>query len=54
MFDLSKLGDMTRVADQARQLQEKQEKTRKEQTELLRKISGQLDELIMLARQGRG
>jgi len=46
MFDLNKLGDMTKIASQARQLQEKQEATTQKQTELLEKISRQLDTVI--------
>ncbi len=46
MFDLNKLGDMTKIAGQARQLQEKQEKATQKHTELLEKISCQLDTVI--------
>ena len=46
MFDLNKLGDMTKMASQAKKMQEDQEKTQREQTEMLRKISAQLDMLI--------
>jgi hypothetical protein len=46
MFDLSKLGDMSKIANQAKALQEKQEQAQKEQIELLKKISGQLEEVL--------
>jgi len=46
MFDMSKLGDMAKIASQARKVQEKQEKSQKEQTDLLRQISSQLDEVL--------
>jgi len=48
MFDLNKLGDLSKIAGEARQMQEKQEKTQREQMDLLRKISGQLDRIISI------
>lgn len=48
MFDFNKLGDMTKLAGQARQIQEKQERTTQRQTELLEKISSQIDMVINL------
>ncbi len=50
MFDLNKLGDMAKIAGEAKALQEKQDKMAREQLELLKKISGQLDTLISIAR----
>ena len=41
MFDLSKLGDMAKLANEAKHIQEKQEHFQKEQIELLEKISKQ-------------
>ncbi len=46
MFDFNKLADMSKIADKARQLQEKQERTQQEQLELLKNISRQLDEVL--------
>ena len=48
MFDLSKLGDMAKIANEAKGMQEKQERMTSEQTDLLRKISTQLDAVIAL------
>ena len=54
MFDLSKLGDMAKIAGEAKQMQEKQEKMSREQLDLLRNISGQLDTVISLLRDRAG
>ena len=35
MFDLGKLGDMAKIAGEAKQMQEKQERMQREQTGLL-------------------
>lgn len=51
MFDLSKLGDMAKLAGEAKEMQAKQEKMAKEQTDLLRKISMQLDTVIDLLKK---
>ena len=51
MFDLSKLGDMTKIAHEAKEMQLKQERTAKEQTDLLRKISEQLETVIALLKK---
>ncbi len=48
MFDLSKLGDMAKIAGEAKQMQEKQERMSKEQLEILQKISAQMDAVITL------
>ncbi len=48
MFDLSKLGDMTKIAGEAKAMQEKQERMSREQTDLLRNISEQLEKIISL------
>ncbi|MDP2923424.1 MAG: hypothetical protein Q8O30_06875 [Candidatus Omnitrophota bacterium] len=50
MFDFSKLGDMAKLAQEAKEIQAKQECFQKEQIEL-RKISRQLEELIALAKE---
>jgi hypothetical protein len=52
MFDMSKLGDISRLASQAKQVQASQEKAQREQTELLRKISEQLDSLLAFLTNG--
>lgn len=48
MFDFSKLGDLSRIAGEAKEMQEKQERCQREQTELLRQISNKLDQVIAL------
>jgi hypothetical protein len=48
MFDFSKLGDLSKIVSQAKQIQEKQEQLQNEQIELLRKISHQLEEVLSL------
>lgn len=51
MFDINKLGDMAKLAGEAKQMQEKQERTQREQVELLRKVSAQLDQVITLLKE---
>ena len=51
MMDFSKLGDMAKLAGEAKKLQEKQEKAQQEQIEMLCKISGQLDMVIELLKR---
>ena len=48
MFDLSKLGDMAKIAGEAKSMQERQERMTREQTELLQKISAQLERVMAL------
>ena len=48
MFDFSKLGDISKIAGEARQVQEKQERLQREQIDLLRKISEKLDQVVVL------
>lgn len=50
MFDLSKLGDMSKLASQAKEMQEKQETFQRNSTDILNKISTQLDEVLQLLR----
>jgi uncharacterized membrane protein (DUF106 family) len=50
MFDLSKLGDMAKIAGEAKHMQEKQEKMAREQLEMLQKISSQIETVISLLR----
>ncbi len=53
MFDLSKLGDMAKIAGEAKNMQEKQEKMSREQLEMLQKISTQMDAVITLLKDCR-
>lgn len=46
MFDLNKLGDMAKLANEAKKLQDEQGKVQRDQTEILKKISNQLDTVI--------
>lgn len=48
MFDLNKLGDMAKIAGEAKNMQEKQERMAREQLDMLRKISTQMDTVITL------
>jgi len=48
MFDLNKLGDISKIAGEAKVMQEKHERVQREQIDLLKKISGQLDRVIGL------
>jgi hypothetical protein len=51
MFDMSKLGDMAKIAGEAKKMQERQEKLQSEQIEMLRKISAQLDGITTLLKE---
>ena len=51
MFDLSKLGDMAKIAGEAKVMQEKQEKMAAEQLAILQKISIQMDAVLSLLRE---
>lgn len=51
MFDMSKLGDMAKLATQAQAMQAKQERAQNEQLEIMKKISRQLDEVITLLKK---
>ncbi len=48
MFDFSKLSDMTKLANEAKNLQKQQEGMQKEQISLLKDISHKLDKVISL------
>ena len=50
MFDLNKLGDMAKIASEAKNMQEKQERMSREQLDILQKISSQMDTIISLLR----
>jgi len=51
MFDLSKLGDMAKIAGEAKQMQENQEKMSRAQLEILQKISAQIDTVVSLLKE---
>jgi len=53
MFDFNKLGDMAKIAGQAKQMQERQERGQQEQTELLKRISSQLSEVLTLLKESK-
>ena len=53
MFDFSKLGDISKLAGEAKQIQEKQERVQQEQIIILRNISSKLDEVIRLLKENR-
>lgn len=46
MFNFKDLGDMTKIASQAKELQQAQQRTEEEKIDILSKISKQLDEII--------
>lgn len=51
MLDFSKLGDMAKIAGEAKKMQERQERMQQEQTEMLKKISAQLDQVVDLLKK---
>jgi hypothetical protein len=51
MFDFNKLGDLSKMAQSAKQIQEKQDRLQREQIDLLHKISSQLQEVILLLKK---
>jgi hypothetical protein len=51
MFDLNKLGDLSKMAGEAKQMQEKQERIQREQIDLLKSIAAKLYEVIKLLKQ---
>ena len=53
MFDFSKLGDMSKLANQAKQIQERQECLQREQLQLLKNISNQLNEIITILKESK-
>lgn len=48
MFDFSKLGDMAKLANEAKHLQAKQDKFQEQQMALLRQISEKLDVIVKI------
>jgi len=53
MLDFSKLGDLSKMAQSAKQIQEKQERLQREQIDLLQEISKQLQEIIILLKNDK-
>lgn len=51
MFDLKNLGDMAKIAGEAKQLQREQQKAEEKKFQLLNKISQQLDEVLQELRK---
>ncbi len=51
MFDFNKLGDLSKMASQAKEIQKNQERLQNEQIELLKKISGQLEEVLSMLKR---
>ena len=47
MFNFKDLGDMSKIASQAKELQQTQQKIEEEKMQVLSKISQQLDEVIV-------
>lgn len=45
MFDFKNLGDMSKIASQAKELQQEQQKTEQNKIQILLKISQQLEEI---------
>ena len=48
MFDMGKLGDISKMMGDAKNLQKKQEMFQQESLAILKKISSQMDEIIKL------
>ncbi len=53
MFDLNKLGDMAKIAGEAKNMQERQERMAREQLEMLQKISAQLETVLSHLKEGK-
>lgn len=48
MFDLNKLGDMAKIASQAKDLQKSQDRYQQKQLQILENIASQLSEILNL------
>ena len=46
MFDFKNLGDMTKIANQAKELQRQQDQRHQEQIDLLKRIANTLDQVL--------
>lgn len=53
MFDMSKIGDMAKIAGEAKKMQERQEAVQKQQAEILARISQQLDQIMTLLKENK-
>ncbi|MEW5758439.1 MAG: hypothetical protein AB1755_03085 [Candidatus Omnitrophota bacterium] len=53
MFDFKDMGNMMKLANEAKVMQEKQERSAREHMDLLKKISGQLDEILKELRKDK-
>jgi hypothetical protein len=51
MFDLNKLGDMAKIAGEAKNMHEKQERMAREQLDMLKKISAQLETVVSILKE---
>lgn len=51
MFDFGKLGDLSKMAGQAKEMQAQVERFQKQQIQLLEKISKQLDEVVAMLKK---
>lgn len=47
MFDLKNLGDMAKIANQAKELQKQQEQKQQEQSDILKRIANTLDQILI-------
>ena len=54
MFDFGKLGDLSKMAGQAKEIQAQAERFQKQQLQLLEKISKQLDEVLTILKKKQG
>lgn len=46
MFNLKDLGDMAKIANQAKELQQQQDQKHKEQMDILNRIANTLDQIL--------
>lgn len=47
MFDFKNLGDMAKIANQAKELQRQQDQRQQEQMDILKRIYGTLNEILI-------
>lgn len=53
MFNLKDIGDMSKIANQAKELQKQQDQRQQEQVGLLKQIAGTLDQILAELRKER-
>ena len=53
MFDFSKLGDLSKLTNQAKDIQKRQDAQGLRQIELLEKISRKLEEILLTLKERR-